>query len=415
MRLLAVVASVSLAGPLLAQGAPTVRLLNAPDAVGPHTLRSPAAVRQLPDGRVLVNDTQRRQLLVFDGALTTESVLADSASGTARSYGARPGGLIPYLADSTLFVDPAGLSMLVISPAGTIARVASVPRAQDATAMGNNNATLPGLDARGRLVYRGLTRVKQEVNGGLTTAVFPDSLDIDRIDLATRRVDTVGYFKVAKVKMVITQTEHGMTVGGEFNPMQTVDDWAILADGSLAIIRGQDYHVDFVRADGTVLQAPKIPFEWLALTDEMKAAVLDSAKAQIARGNATGAMGAQMMEMHGGAGAAAGHGAPGAAQAGASSPPPIKMVSVNELPDYQPVFSVGAARADADGNVWVRTSASRKGVVGGLIYDVIDGTGRLVDRVQLQPGRQVVGFGPHGVVYLSARDDRGAWLERTKR
>jgi hypothetical protein len=196
--------------------------------------------------------------------------------------------------------------------------------------------------------------------------------------------------------------------------MQTVDDWAVLADGSLAIIRGQDYHVDIVRADGTVRQAAKIPFEWVALTDEMKAAVLDSAKAQIARGNATGAMGAQMMEMHGGAGAAISHGAPSGAQTGAS-PPPIKMVSVNELPDYQPVFSIGAARADLDGNVWVRTSAARKGVVGGPIYDVIDGSGRLVDRLQLQPGRQVVGFGPNGVVYLSARDDRGAWLERTKR
>ena len=198
------------------------------------------------DGRVLVNDTQRRQLLVFDAALTTRNVARRLCQRHGAVVRRTPGGIIPYLADSTLFVDPAGLSMLVISPSGTIARVASVPRAQDATAMGNNNATLPGLDARGRLVYRGLTRVKQEVNGGLTTAVFPDSLDIDRIDLATRRVDTVGYYKVAKVKMVITQTEHGMTVGGEFNPMQTVDDWAVLADGSLAIIRGQDYHVDIV-------------------------------------------------------------------------------------------------------------------------------------------------------------------------
>ena len=120
-----------------------------------------------------------------------------------------------------------------------------------------------------------------------------------------------------------------------------------------------------------------------------------------------------MMEMHGGARRGGWPRCAAGAQAGA--PPPIKMVSVNELPDYQPVFSIGAARADADGNVWVRTSASRKGAVGGPIYDVIDGSGRLVDRVQLQPGRQVVGFGPHGVVYLSARDDRGAWLERTKR
>src|SRR5262249_6669086 len=104
--------------------------------------------------------------------------------------GARAGGIIPYLGDSTLFVDPAGLSMLVIDPSGAIARVASLPRSQDAAAFANNNATLPGLDAQGRLIYRGLTRVKQITNGGMTTAVFPDSIDIDRIDLATRRIDT---------------------------------------------------------------------------------------------------------------------------------------------------------------------------------------------------------------------------------
>lgn len=415
MRLLSLLAPLSLAGTALAQTAPVARLLNAPDAASTHVLGTPAAVRQLRDGRVLVNDTQRRQLVLFDIGLTAARVLADSASGTARSYGAKAGGIIPYLADSTLFVDPAGLSMFVISPEGTIARIASVPRSQDAAALGNNSSTLAGLDARGRLVYRGLTRVRQEVNGGLTTAVFPDSIDIDRIDLATRHVDTIGYYKVAKTKMVITQTEHGMSISGEMNPLQTVDDWAVLSDGSVAIVRGQDYHVDVVRPDGSVHAAPKIPFDWLALTDEMKTTILDSAKAQLNRGIASGVIGAQMMEMHGGAVPMGGHGAPAAGQSSPGSPPPIRFVGINELPDYQPAFSAGSARADADGNLWVRTSAVRKGAVGGPIYDVIDGSGQLVDRVQLQPGRQIVGFGPQGVVYLSARDDRGAWVERTKR
>jgi len=124
-----------------------------------------------------------------------------------------------------------------------------------------------------------------------------------------------------------------------------------------------------------------------------------------------------MMEMHGAIPPGA-HGAPATSSASSANvqppTPPIRMVSINELPDYQPAFAPGAARADADGKVWVRTSAVRKGVVGGPIYDVIDGGGRLVDRVQLQPGRQIVGFGPHGVVYMSARDDRGAWIERTR-
>ena len=397
-----------------AQVGPVVRLISAPNAVSPHTLGTVAAVRQLRDGRVLVNDTQRRQLVLLDAALSSMTVLADSSAARTHSYGARAGGIIPFVADSTLFVDPAGLSMLVIAPNGTIARVASLPRSQDAAALANNNTTLPGFDARGRLIYRGLTRVKQVVNGGLTTAVFPDTIDIDRIDLATRRVDTVGYFKVATTKMIITQTEHGMGVSGQLNPLQTVDDWAVLSNGAVAIVRGQDYHIDIVQPDGSLHAAPKIPFEWIALTDEMKIAVLDSAKAQITRSFANGTIPPQLMEMHGAAGVPM-HGAPPPNQTSSDGAPPIQLVGANELPDYQPPFAAGAARADLDGNVWVRTSATRRGAVGGPIYDVIDSTGRLVDRLQLQPGRQIVGFGPNGVVYMTARDDRGAWLERTKR
>jgi hypothetical protein len=49
-----------------------------------------------------------------------------------------------------------------------------------------------------------------------------------------------------------------------------VDDWAVLADGSVAFVRGRDYHVDLVRADGTRASAVKIPFDWQRLTDETR-------------------------------------------------------------------------------------------------------------------------------------------------
>jgi hypothetical protein len=394
------------------------RLIDAPAAKSTAVLASPVAVRELPNGRLLVNDTQRRQLLLFDHALTTFSIVADSAGGGASSYGGGPGGIIPFVADSTLLVDPAGLSMFVIDPSGTIARVASIPRSQDAAALGMNSATSPGLDATGRLVYRGISRVKQIVNGGLTIAQFPDSVDIDRVDLATRRVDTVGFFKTSKTNMIITQTENGVSVGAEINPVQTVDDWAVLADGSIAIVRGLDYHVDIVKGDGTVAAAPKIPFEWQPLSDDEKVTVLDSAKKAVDRMIANGSA-AAMMSMHGGAvsatmgqhgGATAGSGA-----AGKSAAPAIKMVSPSALPDYWPPFGQGAAKADVDGNLWVRTTAKRANAIGGAIYDVIDRSGALVDRVQVPPGRQIIGFGKGGVVYRAARDDRGGWLERTHR
>jgi hypothetical protein len=91
------------------------------------------------------------------------------------------------------------------------------------------------------------------------------------------------------------------------------------------------------------------------------------------------------------------------------------FVTAAELPDYRPAFMQGAARADADGNLWVRTTSVRSGGVTGPIYDVIDSRGELVDRVQIPAGRQIVGFAKGGVVYMAARDQSGTWIERTRR
>ena len=108
-----------------------------------------AAVRQLAGGRLLVNDINNRQLTILDPGLANAFLLADSTSGRANSYGTRAGGLISYVGDSTLFVDPAGLSMFVIDPGGKIARVASVPRSQDAPSLGNNLLGHAGRRRRG--------------------------------------------------------------------------------------------------------------------------------------------------------------------------------------------------------------------------------------------------------------------------
>ena len=52
----------------------------------------------------------------------------------------------------------------------------------------------------------------------------------------------------------------------------TPDDWAILSDGSLAIVRPNDYHIDWVYPDGRRVSTPKMPFDWRRLTDADKQA-----------------------------------------------------------------------------------------------------------------------------------------------
>jgi hypothetical protein len=409
------------AAPLDAQQAPAVRLIAAPTTASKQTLGIIAAIRELPGGRVLVNDVAKRQLLMYDPALGTATIVADSTPGTPSSYGPSAGAIIAYLADSSLFVDPRDLTMFVIDPNGTIARVAAVPRSQDAGSLGSNTLGAPALDSKGRLVYRvaAAFRMPSLSPRGSPPAApeIPDSAAIVRVDLATRRLDTAGFFKTPKTKLVVTQSERGVSMTTELNPMPTVDDWAVLADGSIAVVRGQDYHVDLLSPDGARSSSPKLPFDWQRLTDDDKIAVIDSAKTAMERVRTAAATGAPSPDggplrvmtniTIGGDGPAR------SATTSAAAPPPMNFVLPSELPDYRPAFTQGAAKADLDGNLWIRTTSVRASAIAGPIYDVVDAKGQLVDRVQVPSGRTIVGFGKGGVVYMMARDDKGAWLERT--
>ena len=417
-----------------AQQAPPVRLMNAPDASSPHTFGGVLAVRQLPDGKLLVNDGGNRQLVLLGPTLQPAAIVADSVSGSPSSYGIRQGSLIAYVGDSSLFIDPAGLSMFVIGPAGTIARVASVPRSQDAATLGAQFSNNPGIDSQGRIVYRGLPGrglpLPQTKGQPFQFPDPPDSTPLVRVDLATRKLDTAAFYKIPKVKMNITQNERGIMMMSEINPMPLVDDWAVMSDGTVAIVRGQDFHVDWVNADGSLTAAPKIPFDWQHLADDDKAAVIDSARKAFEAARATAAANAQTQGAAGGRGASPGDGtgqrmivmnmavgeatAKGTA-AGGPGGPAITFVDASDLPDYRPAFSANAARADWDDNLWIRTTATRAGAIAGPIYDVVNRKGELVDRVQVPAGRQIIGFGKGGVVYMVARDDKVSWIERAHR
>ena len=46
-----------------------------------------------------------------------------------------------------------------------------------------------------------------------------------------------------------------------------------LPDGSVAILRGSDYNIEWINADGTRVSTPKMPFDWKRLSDDDKAAI----------------------------------------------------------------------------------------------------------------------------------------------
>jgi hypothetical protein len=262
---------------------------------------------------------------------------------------------------------------------------------------------------------------------------MPDTAPVVRIDLATRQLDTVGFIKTQRRQMQMSRDADGrVQMSMIVNPLPVVDEWAVLSDGSIAFVRGRDYHVDWVSPDGSRSSSPKMPFEWQRLTDEDKIAFIDSVKAVRERMGAAGGLQQFIMSGPAGAGSAApppgvggavtivqGGGPPGGAAGGTPTrgnqrtPPQVNFVSPSDLPDYKPPFFAGSIRADAEGNLWIRTIAT-KAITGGPVYDVVNRAGGLVDRVQVPPGRTIIGFGAGGAVYLANRDGTATYLERAK-
>lgn len=418
-----------------AQARPAVRQLGPVVATSLDQFGPMVVVRHLPTG-VLVNDPAGRRLLKLDTALANPVVVADSTPATASAYSGRSGGLIAYRADSSLFVDAQSLSMLVIDPAGKVARVMSVPRSQDAMVLGNTPIGGATYDGAGRLVYRGFPMPRFEMRRGPggeagmpAPPQIPDSAAIVRVELASRQVDTVAWIRTPQVKLDIQRDSAGhVRVSPIMNPLPTVDEWAVLSNGTIAILRGRDYHVDFVRPDGTRDSSSKIPFDWQRLSDEDKTAFLDSLQAARERflasqpapeqpvassTTSTGPAGERRVQTMVMAGPGPGVLAGGNPLAGMMMNRNVRFVRAEELPDYKPPFMAGGARADADGNLWVLTVPT-KAIPGGPVYDVISARGELVDRVQIPKDRMIVGFGEGGIVYLAARDGNRTTLEKAR-
>ncbi len=418
-----------------AQARPPIRPLGAVHASTTDSLGMVNNVRALPGGRLLINDATSRRVLLVDSTFKLISIVADSTSSTANAYGPRSGSLIAYRGDSTLFVDAASLSMLVIDPAGKIGRVMSVPRSQDAMMLAAGGLGTGAYYSNGYLVYRGMPGMRMQMgpSGAPSMPSVADTMAIVRVNLQSRAVDTVGFIKIPKTNTNMTRSDDGkISISIEVNPLPVVDDWVVTSNGDIALIRGKDYHVDWMSPDGTHRSSPKMAFDWKRLTDEQKVALIDSVKAirdraaaaNPGQGNAMAAAFGAALGTGGGAGGAApqmvmrfesrgGPGGPGGGAAPQIMAPQINYVSPSELPDYQPAFFATSAKADDDGNIWIRTIAT-KPTPGGAVYDVVNAKGEVVDRVQIPENRTIVGFGAGGVVILSVREGTTTKLERAR-
>jgi hypothetical protein len=371
-----------------------------------------AGIRELPDGKILVNDAGHRQIRIFDSTLTNGTVGLDSVAGASNSYGSRAGRIVPWQGDSTLMADISSRSVVVLDRRGLVARALALPTYEDGITPFSIPAPTPEwVDDKWRLLGDAGFRVI----GG----VVADSSSVMRTDLESRQVEHLdAWHTSAGTKNRSDPPENGVRVVTTIRqPVPTEDSWTVLSDGTVAFVRGKDYHVDWIHPDGTRSATSKLPYDWKRLSDEDKQKLADSAKvvwdSLMTLRNRRVAAQAEPARSDGGAGGRSGGG--GAAPNGQGSIQHMESVPLSEIPDFYPPIRRTSAMPDMDGNLWILPNTSAQSQHGELVYDVVNPKKGLFERVRLPVGRSIAGFGKGGVVYLQAGDrTNGFYLERTK-
>jgi hypothetical protein len=404
-------------------------------------------LQELPDGRVLINDQLRRQLVLFDASLAKRTVLADSGRESGTKYPPGRPSLISYVGDSVLLLDPSTRSLLVIDPSGKMGGVMALPRPQDFNYILNNGGWS---DARGGILYTAflgypatIRRLPATPAGGAPPPPCAgidwsksDSATLLRADVNSRRVDTVGKFRAQRgLQAQGTLDRSGKLVCAQ-EPLYaggfSSDAWIATSDGAVAIVRGHDYHIDWINPDGTRESGSKMAFDWRKLTDDDKDARVVSAKKLIDSLKTAGYTSElRYCTTEGGGSDVEVSTSADAVRGAAIAPlPPMRsdflacqtlpiafeFAPLALMPDYIPPVRPGSLTADRDGNVWILPTTSLAATQGGgLVYDVVNRRNGLVERVRIPAGRQIAGFGRGGTVYLTWRDATGGWLvERTR-
>lgn len=390
LRLL--VAAVALV-PLAATAQQAPRTLPAPDASFDEPFTNAAALRELRDGRVIVIDPREKLVQLVDFKANRGTKIGREGSGPTE-YG-MPMRLFTAPGDSSFIYDPLNERYLVIGPDGKPINTVRIefeppPSAGAGGAGGGRQIRMGGMwptaaDARGRLYFE-----SSPITMGPDGPTSADSAAVMRYDRATKKLDTLAWVALAKHNAQVSGGSNNMRMMiGQANPMTPRDQWAVFPDGRVALIRGADYRVDYVAANGAKSRGTPIKYTPVRMGDaEKKEEELARSKAR------ANSMVIMMTQGPGGAQRTAGMGL------GANGPP---MEPLTDWPAVKPAFrpGAGAAFARPNGELWVRRTEAAGAK--GTLYDVIDAKGAVTHQVRLSEMVALVGFGA-GTVYTTLAD-----------
>jgi hypothetical protein len=376
--------SLLLATPLLAQQLAT-RALTKPDAEFQESFDAVSALRELPDGRVLVTDLGPKTV-----------ILADFTSGRQRTVGRNgqgpgeyqfPGELIALSGDSTLVVDQVSRRFLRIGPDGAIGKTLPFPEGL------SGMPEARGADRQGRIYFQASPFGGGMMDDGGPPAI-PDSVALIRWDRAANRLDTLARVKIASIKMQISGTSNARAVMMRPQPYAAADEWAVAPDGRVAVARVGDYHIDWI---GTpVVHGAPVRFDPLTVTDADKQAYMNAMKNSRNR-------------------IVVNQGGPG--RGSQEIKPPEPSAAEFEWPAVKPPFRAGrgqrASFVTPEGELWLARSTPAQDST--PVFDVFNGQGALSGRVTLPLGRRMVGIGRSAVYAVRIDEDGLQWLERYRR
>ncbi len=116
-----------------------------------------------------------------------------------------------------------------------------------------------------------------------------DTAVVVSYSMVTHRVDTLARLATGRGFMV-----RGSSTGFKTDPPSpavvefTVGDaWALMTDGSIAIVRGRDYRIEWINGDGTRASSPRIAHDWVHFSDADKASKSDSINRVIAQNDSS--------------------------------------------------------------------------------------------------------------------------------
>ena len=355
-----------------------VTRLTKPDVEFAAELSSIAGVHERSDGRVIVLDRKEKRILALDAAGGATSV-AREGSGPGEYL--QPTALIALPGDTTLIEDGGNRRFLVIGPDRKATGVLPMVTLKPSEGV-TYTVTPRGVDRQGRFYV--LT----------PTGLAPNErIPILRYDRRREKFDTIG--SVLNERFGAARGQPQARVGGASfgmispTPWGVKDEWAVLGDGSVAIVHNEPYSLDWVSAAGAATRGKPISYEAVRVTE---------AERQLWR--------KQQLDRAG-----------TLTTTDASGNKQVRKIPVPEptsWPERLPAFSGQASVVGAaDGTVWIRRlgPASAKHAS----YDVLDRTGAVIERVELPLNESVIGFG-RGAVYVVRVDDDGLqYLRRYKR